>query len=37
LSPWTIRSPRLTWASDGNPRRRLLILSKKTPDLGSRW
>jgi hypothetical protein len=37
LSPWTTRRPRLTWASDGNPRRRLLIGSKKTPGLGSRW
>ena len=29
LSPWTTRSPRLTCVSDGNPRRRLLIVSKK--------
>ena len=28
LSPWTILSPRLTCISDGNPRRRLLIVSK---------
>ena len=25
LSPWTMRTPRLTLVSDGNPRRRLLI------------
>lgn len=29
LSPWTTRSPRFTCVSDGNPRRRLLIVSKK--------
>jgi hypothetical protein len=29
LSPWTTRSPRLTCVSEGNPRRRLLIVSKK--------
>ena len=29
LSPWTTRSPRLTCVSDGNPLRRLLIVSKK--------
>ena len=29
LSPWTTRTPRLTCVSDGNPRRRLLMLSKK--------
>jgi hypothetical protein len=29
LLPWTIRTPRLTWVSDGKPRRRLLIGSKK--------
>lgn len=29
LSPWTVRSPRLTCVSDGYPRRRLLIGSKK--------
>ena len=29
LSPWTTRTPRLTCVSDGNPRRRLLIGSKK--------
>jgi hypothetical protein len=28
LSPWTTRSPRLTCASDGYPRRRLLVRSK---------
>jgi hypothetical protein len=28
LSPWTILTPRLTCVSDGNPRRRLLIVSK---------
>lgn len=26
---WTIRTPRLTLVSDGNPLRRLLIVSKK--------
>jgi len=31
LSPWTIRSPRLTFVSEGKPRRRLLIVSKKRP------
>src|SRR5262249_7068393 len=31
LSPWTMRTPRFTCVSDGNPRRRLLIGSKKTP------
>ena len=35
LSPWTIRTPRLTWVSDGNPRRRLLIGSKKMAGRGS--
>ena len=30
LSPLTIRTPRLTCVSDGNPFRRLLIVSKKT-------
>lgn len=29
LSPWTIRTPALTFVSDGYPRRRLLISSKK--------
>ena len=29
LSPCTMRIPRLTWVSDGKPRRRLLIGSKK--------
>lgn len=29
LSPWTTRTPRLTCVSDGNPRRRLLVRSKK--------
>ena len=29
LSPWTTRSPRFTCVSDGKPRRRLLIVSKK--------
>ena len=29
LSPWTIRTPRFTLVSDGNPLRRLLIVSKK--------
>lgn len=29
LSPWTTRTPRLTRVSDGNPRRRLLVRSKK--------
>jgi len=29
LLPWTTRTPRLTCVSDGNPRRRLLIRSKK--------
>lgn len=29
LSPWTTRSPRFTCVSDGNPRRRLLMFSKK--------
>lgn len=29
LLPCTIRSPRLTWVSDGNPLRRLLVRSKK--------
>jgi len=29
LLPWTIRSPRFTFDSDGNPLRRLLIVSKK--------
>jgi|SRR5579872_4946975 len=29
LSPWTIRTPRFTRDSDGNPLRRLLIVSKK--------
>ncbi len=29
LSPWTMRTPRFTWRSDGNPLRRLLIGSKK--------
>jgi|SRR5579863_5262953 len=29
LSPWTMRTPLLTWDSDGNPLRRLLIVSKK--------
>lgn len=29
FSPWTIRTPRLTLLSEGNPRRRLLIGSKK--------
>ncbi len=33
LSPWTIRRPRLTCRSDGNPFRRLLIGSKKMPGL----
>lgn len=28
LSPWTIRTPRLTCVSDGKPRRRLLMISK---------
>lgn len=31
FSPCTIRSPRLTCVSDGNPRRRLLIVSKQRP------
>ena len=30
LSPCTMRTPRLTCVSDGNPFRRLLIVSKKT-------
>jgi hypothetical protein len=30
LLPWTIRTPRFTFVSDGNPLRRLLIVSKKT-------
>ncbi len=30
LSPFTIRTPRLACVSDGNPFRRLLIVSKKT-------
>jgi hypothetical protein len=29
LLPWTIRTPRFTFVSDGNPLRRLLIVSKK--------
>lgn len=29
LSPWTTRVPRITCVSDGNPRRRLLIVSKE--------
>ena len=29
LSPWTTRTPRFTCVSDGNPRRRLLMFSKK--------
>ena len=29
LSPWTMRTPRFTFVSDGNPFRRLLIVSKK--------
>jgi hypothetical protein len=29
LSPWTMRTPRLTRVSDGKPRRRLFIVSKK--------
>ena len=29
LQPWTMRSPRLTCVSDGNPLRRLLVRSKK--------
>ena len=29
LAPWTIRTPRFTFVSDGNPLRRLLIVSKK--------
>ncbi len=29
LSPWTVRTPRFTLVSDGNPLRRLLIVSKK--------
>ena len=47
LPPWTIRTPRLTCVSEGNPFRRLLIVSKKrfvveitsghgTPPFGSR-
>ena len=35
LSPCTTRTPRLTCVSEGKPLRRLLIVSKKTPDLGS--
>jgi hypothetical protein len=35
LSPWTIRTPRLTCVSEGNPRRRLLIGSKKMIGWGS--
>lgn len=31
LLPWTIRTPRFTCVSDGYPRRRLLIDSKKRP------
>jgi len=34
LSPWTVRSPRFTCVSEGNPRRRLLIVSKKRFVLG---
>ncbi len=30
LLPWTIRTPRFTFVSEGNPLRRLLIVSKKT-------
>jgi hypothetical protein len=30
LSPWAICLPRFTFLSDGNPLRRLLIVSKKT-------
>jgi hypothetical protein len=30
LLPWTIRTPRFTFFSEGNPLRRLLIVSKKT-------
>jgi hypothetical protein len=29
LLPWTMRTPRFTFVSDGNPLRRLLIVSKK--------
>jgi hypothetical protein len=29
LLPWTMRTPRFTFFSDGNPLRRLLIVSKK--------
>jgi hypothetical protein len=29
LLPWTIRTPRFTFVSDGKPLRRLLIVSKK--------
>lgn len=32
FSPWTIRTPRLTCVSEGKPRRRLLIGSKKMVD-----
>jgi len=31
LWPWTMRTPRFTFVSDGNPLRRLLIGSKKWP------
>jgi hypothetical protein len=34
LSPWTTRNPRLTCVSDGNPRRRLLIVSMKGQIIG---
>ena len=38
LSPWTMRTPRFTRDSDGNPLRRLLIGSKKMADhRGRRW
>jgi hypothetical protein len=30
FSPWMTRTPRFTCVSEGNPRRRLLIVSKKT-------
>jgi hypothetical protein len=33
LLPWTMRTPRFTCISDGNPFRRLLILSKKMAGL----